>query len=214
MADMDIGNSKKRRILICFIALLITSQMRGQISSCDCVSPVEQINCYHDCFREIISRNLDDDYIIRFIAKPTFDPEYAFQIRQKDSLSFELECLVFQKNLWYIKNSDSLSFETYRRSIEKEIACNLNALFDVLTDVEGEDVLVTAEDGISFIFLRKSFAGIKCSQVFNPNEQTPLGKVIVLCDHLVRYAKGELPELEPEKTLRTVTELLYFLKQY
>ena len=210
---MDTGNKRKKLILICSFALFASLLVKGQTFSCASSSSTKQIEQYNKDFLKILSTNLHEEYVVRFVALPSFSPEYAFQIIKMNDGVFKIETIIFQDNLWYISCRDSVHFQIYNKDINEEFVQRLDVLFRILTDIEDRMIHITMEDGDYFNFFRKSTNEVRCSQIADSEESSPWGKVIVLCNNLVKYASGELTELDSIQVLNIIIDELISLKE-
>ncbi len=161
---------------------------------------MNQIKKYNSHLEEVLMNNFKDDYILRFIAKPTSNPEYAFQISEIDTANFEITAVFFQENLWTTlwntQSIDSVIVEMRNRNINKKLALKIDALFNVYTDsLSDGNALGIGEDDTSYIFIRKSKNEVKCGETWSPNKSSPLGELIYICEILTEYVKGKDDEL-------------------
>ena len=81
----------------------------------------KMINNYSQNLSFLINNNLSSDYIVRFIAHPSFDPEYAFQIKKTDNSSYEISTITFRENIWNANNLDYVVKSINRRNISKKL---------------------------------------------------------------------------------------------
>ena len=174
-----------------------------------CVFFYEDINEYDELLEKVLTDNFTEDYLIRFIAEISFDPEYLFQIRETDNSNYEIEAVVFQESLWesfstskfvYLDQVkvpkiefilDSVKRDVYKRDIDKTLVVKLDELFNVFTsDVEVFSVAICL-DCSNYIFKQKTDKGIICGETQESSIDSPLGKLVSICDDLTLYAKGE-----------------------
>jgi len=194
--------NKSHRMIkgILILLLMVSLNLMGQENSLyPCVgfsNKINQIKKYNEQLEKVLMNNLEEDYIIRFIAKPSYNPEYAFQIRKIDSTNFEIEAVFFHENLWNVQSINP-SIDVRKRYINKELVLKIDALFKVFTNtISNKYALGIGEDGTSFIFKRKTIDGVICGETLSPNDTSPLGKLVCICNVLTVYAKGEDVELE------------------
>gem|GEM_PF-3452533 len=183
----------------------------NSLSPCvDFSNKINQIKKYNEQLEKTLMKNFKEDYIIRFIAKPTYNPEYAFQIRKIDSINFEIEVVFFHENLWNVQSINP-TVDVRKRNINKELVLKIDALFKIFTNtISNKEALGIVEDGTSFIFKRKTKDGITCGETWSPNETSPLGKLVCICNVLTEYAKGE--DVELEKVHESINELYDSMK--
>ena len=150
---------------------------------------IAQIKKYNEYLELILIENLHEDYMVRFIAKPSFDPEYIFQIRKMNCVNYEIEFVFFQENLWNARDYNSVMVAIRKCDVPKEIALKLYALFDVfIVDSLSHNVLGAIEDGDNFIFEHKNNDKVKCGEIWSPNKNTLLGELVHICNILIEYA--------------------------
>ena len=181
-----------------------TLGQENKLTPCaDFRNEIFQIKQYQENLENILIENFKEDYIICFIAKPTFNPEYAFQIRKINSLNFKITAILFQKNLWYTQNTDSVKVNVYKRNIDKNLALQVDALFKLFTDsIASRKALGLGEDGVTFYFKRQTKEGVKCGETWSPETSSPLGELVYICKVLIDYTKGENVKLiEIEKRI-------------
>jgi len=199
---------------ILILLLMVSLNSMGQensLSPCvDFSNKINQIKKYNEQLEKTLMKNFKEDYIIRFIAKPTYNPEYAFQIRKIDSINFEIEVVFFHENLWNVQSINP-TVDVRKRNINKELVLKIDALFKIFTNtISNKEALGIVEDGTSFIFKRKTKDGITCGETWSPNETSPLGKLVCICNVLTEYAKGE--DVELEKVHESINELYDSMK--
>lgn len=151
-----------------------------------------QFRRYNENFSRILKDNFEEDYLVRYVAKPFIDPEFAFQIRKIDSMNYELSAVVFNENLWDAHLMDSVKADVQKRNINRTLAVRIDALFKVFTDsVSKNEINQTVLDGTSYIFSHKTEETEKCGQTSDPGVDSPLGELVWICEILMKYAKGE-----------------------
>lgn len=179
-------------VVLCLISLSSIGQV-NTLTLCDSVNEIEQVRIYNDKLNLMIQSNLNDEYLVRYVAKPSFDTEYAFQISELDNSTYELIALTFSQNLGYAKDVDSSYIK--RRTIESRLASSLTNLFKLLTDSITAQHTFGGLDGTDYVFMYNSNGTIRCGQTWPPGEKTLLGEVIQICDDLMHFAKGKEIEL-------------------
>lgn len=151
---------------------------------------IPAIKEYNEKLEELLSETLNDDYIFRFVAKPSIEPEYAFQISEKDSSVFEISALILSANLWNTKNVDSLISK--KREINEYLVVEIETLFKMLMDsVSTKNAYGVVEGGIIYNFFYSSEGTVSCVEAWSPNTNSLLYEVIQICDNLMLYAQGE-----------------------
>lgn len=144
---------------------------------------------YNEKLEKLLSENLDADYMVRFIAKPSIEAEYAFQISEIDSSVYEISALTLSANLWNTKNVDSLISK--KREINEDLVVEINTLFKRLMDsVTTKSAYGLGEGGVIYNFFYSSEGTVSCVEAWSPSNN-PLNEVIQVCDNLMQYAQGE-----------------------
>ena len=216
---------KKVVYIICFVLLMGTLTVQGQEYRLTlCEELTDSSKEYEELLEKVLTDNFTEDFIIRYIAKPSFEPEYLFQIRETDNSSYEIEAVVFLESLWeplsasnfvYLDQVnvpkvefilDSVKRDLHKRDIDKTLAIKLDDLFNVFTSSMNEvGTGIIIEDGIGYRFKRKNKDEIICGEAWSPNEDSPLGKLVSICDDLTLYAKGE--DVDLTRLEERITEL-------
>lgn len=182
------------------VLVLIVSKSIGQINKltpCVDLRTIKRINQYDENLEKIFRENFKEDYILRFVAKPSFSPEYAFQINKIEDTNFEIAVLILHENLWYIKNNDSIQFTVISKNINFNLISSIDTLFRILTDsVSGVEAIGYGEDGVTYCFKYKSRDVVKCGEAWSPAENSLLDDVIQICDNLILYAQGKNVDLD------------------
>ncbi len=201
----------KKVVYIIYLYLLMgTLTVQGQVFRLNpCIELVDFIFKYDNLLEKALTDNFTEDYIIRYIVEPSFDSEYLFQIRETDNSSYEIEAVVFLESLWeplsasnfvYLDQVnvpkvefilDSVKRDLHKKDIDKTLAVKLDNLFSIFTSSINETYIVEGLDGITYRFKRKTKDEIICGEAWSPNEDSPLGKLVSICDDLTLYAKGE-----------------------
>ncbi len=190
-----------KRILWCWIVfVLIVSKSMGQINKltpCVDLRTINRINQYNENLEKIFRENLKEDYMLRFVAKPSFNPEYAFQINKIEDANFEIAVLILHENLWNIQNNDSIQFSVISKRINCDFISSMDTLFRILTDsVSGVEAIGYGEDGVTYSFKYKSGDVVKCGEAWSPEDNSLLGDVVQICDNLILYAQGKNVDLD------------------
>ena len=169
----------------------------------------KMINNYSQNLSFLISNNLSDDYIIRFIAHPSFDPEYAFQIKKTDNSSYEISTIAFKENIWYATNLDYVVKSINRRNISKKITLEIDTLFNVFID-SLSSIGTPISGDITYHLISKSNNKIKFIAI-NLRENTHM-LIIEICELLMKYAEDVIiDEIEIQKKIDSL--LLFILNK-
>ena len=196
--DIDIGNISKRidELIENYVDALYADSIRPKN---DYEVYRDLINTYKDNFNKILNDNLKEDYIIRFSVQPKFDAESAFQIKQIDSLHFEVSSIILHENLWeflfYSHEVDSMQVSLYNKSITNDIVLKLHKLFP--NTFKGRD---SCTDVGSFTYcFRKQINSAS-------NVDFPLWKLAYICEFIMEYAIGK--DIDMENISKRIDELI------
>lgn len=193
--------------IICFILITCSiTRINGQedfLNPCvDWGKEINQIKLYDEFFNKTLDKLIDQTYLLRFIAKPSFDPEYMFQIEKTENNKYSLQTILFHENLWYTKNRDSIKFEAFKRFISYDLVLYLDSLFKKATNAAmiRKTSFLAGEDGENYYFFRQSiYSDISCGQCWSPSNGTPLDELINICDKLISFAKNDTVNIEEIK---------------
>jgi len=180
----------KRIILLffSFISAIVSNGQINHISPCyDFSDQIPQIKEYNKNLEKVFISTFYQDFLIRFIAKPSFDPEYAFQIYQVDDSAFIIEAFEMKANLWNNGNPDSVN--AFRREINITLEQEIVTLFRVIIDSQGKYYFSSQEDGEQYNFLVNTYEGLRCAQDESADEDSDLNEIIEIMDDLIQYAK-------------------------
>jgi len=183
-----------------FLLIKVCGQ-KNYLNPCiDWGQEIKQIKAYNERFERKLNLELSQDFMIRFIAKPTFSPEYAFQIEKVNDEEYKLIAILFQENLCSVKNKnrDSINIDSFDRIISFELASSLDILFKKATDSSSvkKDFIFGGTDGVNYYFYRQSESSeINCGECWSPSKGTPLFELVTICDTIIHYAKGESIEI-------------------
>ena len=188
----------KRLILLFFLFLssIVSNGQIDKISPCyDFSDQIPQKKEYNKNLERVFISNFNHDFLIRFIAKPSFDPEYAFQIYHVDDSAFMIEAFEMKANLWYTKRSDSVN--SFSRDIDIKLKQEIVSLFSIIIDSQGKYLFGSQEDGEQYNFLVNACKGLRCAQVESADANSVLSEVIEIMDDLMQYAKDKDSNASP-----------------
>jgi hypothetical protein len=181
--------------LIMMFVIFFSLRSRAQENLVQCFSIPKDIienEPYYENLDKIINNILEKQYIVEYIVKPTFSPEYAFQIVETDNSGFEISAIYLQENLWYSKIADSVKIHTYKRTIDKDLTVKIDRLFKLFLDsIPNKIIYVAGNDGISYQFKRQENNNIKCGETWSPYKDSPVKELVTICDIIMDYVKGE-----------------------
>ena len=166
------------------------------ISPCfDFGDMIPRIKEYNEDIEKVFISNFNHDFIIRLIAKPSFDPEYAFQIYQVEDSAFIIEAFEMKANLWNTRRPDSVNY--YCRDIDIILEQAVKSLFQVIINSQTKYGIVSGEDGVAYNFLHNTNEGTKCAETWDLDSNSVLSEVIEIMDDLMQYAKDKDSNASP-----------------
>ena len=201
------------RIITIVLLFLITTKINGQINYLNpCVDfgkEIESIKVYDEDFNKIIRTELNQDYLLRFIAQPSFDPEYVFQVEKETNTVYKLKAIMFQENLWYSDNRDSIEIDTYEKPINKELAIILDSLFKKATSsaMAKKGWIEGGLDGETYYFYRKSETGISCGECWSPSKESALFELVNICCLLIYDVMKETVDIDNHNLIDRINKL-------
>ena len=165
----------------------------------DLGNEIKQIKSYNEAFESKIKSILNDEFVVRFISKPSSSPEYLFQIEKSDDSQRKLHTLILHENLWRSKNRDSVKVHSYKRDFNCEISNQLDQLFKIATDSTKFKRIfsINGEDGTFYYFIRQtSISDMNCGMVWSPPKASTLRELVAICEEIIRYGTGENVKIE------------------
>lgn len=191
---------KIKRVAAVLIILLNSIMSYGQMYQffpcVDLSESVPQIKVYNEDLEKIFISNFKQEFIVRFIAKPSFDPEYAFQIYQVDDSAFIIEAFEMKANLWYTRRTDSINY--YCRDIDTKLLQKIESLFKILINsAQNKSPFMAGLDGVNYNFLYNTNDVIKCAETDYIDNNSIIDEIIQLTDTLMLYAKDKDSNASP-----------------
>lgn len=179
-------------ILFSFI-ITETYCQENYLNTCfDFGSQIEQINEYNNDLESVINSKLNPNYIIRYIAKPSFSPEYLFQI-EKQNNTYTLKTIIFKENLWYCTNRDFIKLDYWEEKIDYVTAIKLDRLFTkVTTSAESrQESSISGIDGVTYMFYKQlNTEENYCGECWSPSKNTPLYDLVAICNSIIEMSKN------------------------
>ena len=180
------------------VLTMIVASIYGQVNYLNpCVDlgrAINQIKLYNLSLEKTIDSNLNQDYLIRFVAKPSFEAEYAFQIEEDSIDRYQIKAILFKENLWSAKNRDSIQVVTNNRIINSYLVLQIENIFKKATNSAMARKYSNAlgVDGVSYYFYRKSDSEvISCGECWSPSKNTPLFELVSICEILYDFTRGK-----------------------
>lgn len=171
-------------LLLSILALNGKAVAQSRLSLCARFDVTPQLKSYYNSLDSILQTRLGDDYLFRFTAMPSFDPEYALQIESVDE-QYYIKVISFDKNLWYAKDAAGINIDECFVELETELAEQVLYLSRQFIDNKIDSVSVgSAIDGDLYQFEINENGVISCGQIWEPSSDSPLNRFCLLCAHL------------------------------
>lgn len=157
---------------------------QSRLSLCIRFDVTPQLKSYFNSLDSILQTRLGDDFLFRFTAMPSFDPEYALQIESIEE-HYYLKVISFDKNLWYAKDAAGIHIDECFVELETELAEQVLHLSKQFIDNKIDSVSVGSTiDGDLYQFEINENGAISCGQIWEPAPESPLNRFCLLCAHL------------------------------
>jgi hypothetical protein len=173
------------------------------LTSCtDWGKEIPQIKLYIKGLNKILLDNFSEKPLARYVVRPSFDPEYCFQIEQLEGNSYILKVTYLRTNYWYLKNRDTINPVRVEKKISSEFAQNIGTLFEkALDSVDHRPGIIEGIDGVEyFLYKYSENRKISCGRTWSPSKGSKMYELIDICDRIVNYAKSEDNSLENIQT--------------
>ena len=148
---------------------------------------------YVDTFDSICKEHFNGSQKIFFFSRPSFDPEYALQIKAETENCYILETIILKENLYYkIISGDTSEVDFYSKQIDSRLFQSIDSIFKLITtQISPKASAPIIIDGSFFKFVYHDNANVKCGESFDDSDKV-IKEVVGLCNDLIRYSKGEL----------------------
>ena len=185
MALMIMKAFKKQLLLTFSLLCCISIKAQDRLGFCLLQEMNFLMDGYDVRLEKILHDHLSEDFMIRCIFMPSFDPECVLQIeRIPKTEDYQIITLSFEKNLWCHKN-DSIGVSTNTMCIEKNKALgliNLTCLF-----FENKSDLMQpgcVNDGETIQFEVNVCGEKQCGATQCPTEESLTGRLVKIFDIL------------------------------
>lgn len=178
-------------LLLSILALNGKAVAQSRLSLCARFDVTPQLKSYYNSLDSILQTRLGDDYLFRFTAMPSFDPEYALQIESVDE-QYYIKVISFDKNLWYAKDVTDINIDECFVELETELAEQVLYLSRQFVDNKIDSVSVGGTiDGNLYQFEINENGVISCGQIWEPAPESPLDHFCLLCARLKDWCLTE-----------------------
>lgn len=168
----------KQLLLVLF--LLCCSFMKAQDKLGFCPLQVADFlsKDYNERMERILQDHLSEDYLVRCIYMPSFDPEWVLQIERVPKLgNYQIITLSFEKNLWYHKN-DTIRMTKNTMHIEQDKAMKIIDLTHLFLENKSNTLLVGCLDGETIQFEINLCNNQQCGATICPSENSLTGRLV------------------------------------
>ncbi|WP_118976802.1 hypothetical protein [Taibaiella koreensis] len=149
---------------------------------------------YYSTLRNKLIDTVDDRYTLRMIAKPSFTPEYLFQVRKKDS-GYLVTYKVTTENIWYARHRDKVGINVKSGTLSSDDFELLRQLYRSVIDKVNYPVNATSiYDGVAYLFSIKDRDGRASGYTVSPYDTT-LNAMIALTESLIGQMKPRLSRI-------------------
>lgn len=174
----------KHIILAFFVLCSISTKAQDRLGFC----PLQDLNFlldgYDERLEKILQEHLSEDYIIRCIYRPSFDPEWVLQVERDPELGhYQIITLSFEKNLWYHKN-DTIGTTMKFMHIEQDKALELINLTVLFIENKSNIMLGGCLDCESIQFNVNVCGDIQCGAIEYLIENSLTGRLVKIFDVL------------------------------
>ena len=178
-------------MLLSILALNGKAVAQSRLSLCARFDVTPQLKSYYNSLDSILRTRLGDDYLFRFTAMPSFDPEYALQIESVDE-QYYIKVISFDKNLWYAKDAAGIHIDECFVELETELAEQVLYLSRQFVDNKIDSVSIGGTtDGDLYQFEINENGVISCGQIWEPASESPLDHFCLLCARLKDWCLTE-----------------------
>lgn len=181
---------------------------------------------YYDNVFTLLHKGFSDKPVARYTVIPSFSEEYAFSL-ERDGGKYYIVSHNFAGSYWYSKNRKAVKLNVSRREISRELYDRTAALFQLLAhQIRKPDQEEMGFDGATCYFACTNAQGeVIVGETWSPWSETPLGKLVDICDDIyllggdanVELLSGDYgrtygcirqPSATPDEILKHIDELI------
>lgn len=161
---------------------------------------------YYSKIRNKLFKNLSDSPELRLLVKPSFSPEYIFQIeKDKTNEIYIAKLNIVNESIWYSKNYNSIIVNEYTAHIENKDADLLSKIY--LKSIEKSHFPIKdffGLDGVTYNFSVWD-KGIKSGTIWSPDDfQNKM--IIEITEKLISQIKAKKQNISLTKEDRDMLE--------
>lgn len=178
---------------------------------------------YYDNVFPLLNKGYQERPYARYTSMPSFSCEYSFSVEKKDYKYFIISNTL-SENYWYAKNRSSVELISVETEIKADLYEKVGELFQLLAvqtekpEIEsiGSDgttyYITTGCDGTTYYFTTTNKSGeIEMGEIWSPNENSLLGRLINICDNL--YSIGNGKDISQKDVLNEIVRLIEELRK-
>ena len=168
--------------VLTMLVLLACFSVKAQDRLGDCCPKVnpQWLFSYDERLETIIHEHLGEDFLVRCIYMPAFDPEWVIQLDiNAKSGAFQLCVLFFRENLWYKKDGE-VGGEKSVLPIEEKQASDLTKLVRQFIENKSGGLAGGCLDGESIQFEVKIDGDIHCGVIDCPADNSYPGRLVAI----------------------------------
>lgn len=184
-----------RQILVSVILIMTCSIVKSQP---DHLEPADgfftlynyQVE-YYSTIREVLFKGLADGPEIRFLVKPSFEPESVLDIAfDRGQNKYFLIYRICEKMIWSNKDWKNVKVLEYKKEITKESVDLIKALFKAaIVKTRYPDSNIGRFDGTSYYFSYRDF-GTKSGTTWSPTGGSKMDRLVKIGLEMVELAKN------------------------
>lgn len=166
---------------------------------------------YYKIIETKLSKNLNQNFICRYIVLPSFEQEYLMSLEKYNKGKYKLYYRKCSENYWFSKSKKNVSIIKDNLKIDSVLANLIDSVYSKsLKNMEVSKELIRSKDGVVYHFYQNNKSQITRGKTSNAtwshNENTRIQQFVKLNENLILYING-LYNLEKLKT-----ELRYFIE--
>lgn len=179
----------KYSIKIKLLLLVLTIVQLGlygqsQLSLCYKANHIPIIERYNNKLDSIVSCCLGNDHLFRFVAVPSQEPEYAFQISKEDN-KYWIKLIVLDNNLWYSKDRNIINTIECTKEIEAQNALLLVHTCNLFIENRIDSISMDYTEGCLYKFESLKESDMECGQIREPDPKSAIGIFCEICNLIV-----------------------------
>lgn len=171
-------------VIVFFFLCCISIKAQDRLGFCSLQDLNFLLDGYDERLEKILQDHLSEDFIVRCIYRPAFDPEWVLQVERDPKLEhYQIITLSLEKNLWYHKN-DTIGTTMKIMHIEKDKALELINLTTLFIENKSNVMLGGCLDGESIQFEVNICGDIQCGAIEDLIENSLTGRLVAIYNML------------------------------